>query len=201
MTRQTPATTDSSLWKRGLVLFLLILGIAGAVLYALFQRPGREPVPEEVLYPQAALVLGLPASPWPLAGPWGSLYPVLDLLPSSPGWEIRYNATLALARRGHPQVRLDILGEMLEERRQQRNFRIRLPDGRDLPDLAAARRTMLNALVAFREWHKHADAVRAVGPDHPDLQQLYAAVQHLTEHTDNALRAEARDTLLSIKAH
>src|SRR5437773_500375 len=38
------------------------------------------------------------------------------------GWEIRYNATLALARRGSSRTDLDVLARMLDESLQLRNF-------------------------------------------------------------------------------
>src|SRR5207249_3297183 len=52
------------------------------------------------------------------------------------GREIRYQATLALARRGSAQVagRLGVLAEMLDEDSQAKHFRTQLKDGREVAD-------------------------------------------------------------------
>jgi hypothetical protein len=75
-----------------------------------------------------------------------------------------------------------------------RNFRATLEDGRDVADESAARRTVLGALAAVAEWHKHADAVRAVGADNPDLQQVYRAIDKLTHSPNLVVRTEAEKT-------
>jgi hypothetical protein len=190
---------ESGLWKRGLVLFALLAALAGVVLYALFGQPGQE-VPKEALRLEpVVLVIGTSSAPLPAVLPWAGLYHLGDMLPSTKGWEIRYNATLALARRGSPHVRLDVLREMLDETRQLRNFRTQLQDGRDVPDETAARRTVVNALQAFRQWYKHKDAVEAVGSDNLDLQLIKAAIAKLAEDPNPVVRAEARETQLTVR--
>jgi len=42
---------------------------------------------------------------------------------------------------------------MLDEKRQMRNFRVQLDDGRTVPDEAKARETVLLALRALADWH------------------------------------------------
>src|ERR1700736_1810414 len=90
---------DSGLMRRGLLLLGLMTVLAVVVLYVALRRPDQE----------------VRAEPPLAAG-----------LPSAPGWEIRYNATVALARRGSPQLPLGVLCEMLDEDRQMRNFRATL---------------------------------------------------------------------------
>jgi hypothetical protein len=44
------------------------------------------------------------------------------------------------------------------------------------------------------EWHRHADAVRAVGPDSPQLKRLHGAVDKLTRSPNLVVRTEAEKT-------
>src|SRR5438874_1630645 len=79
--------------------------------------------------------------------------------PKSPsGWEIRYNAALALAHRGSAQildpVAWESLVEMLDEEQQLRNFTTLLSDGREVPDETAARLTVIGALKAVQTLHR-----------------------------------------------
>ena len=80
--------------------------------------------------------------------------------PKSPaGWEIRYNATLALARRGSPHVKdpevWDSLLEMLDAEQQLRNFRNKTEDGRrSRPTKTARTPTVISALQAVQELHR-----------------------------------------------
>src|SRR5438105_40976 len=67
-----------------------------------------------------------PAPPTATAGPR-----------NTPGFEVRYNATLALARMGSDRIvdRFDVLKEMLDEDQQLRSFRKRIDkDGNLLPE-------------------------------------------------------------------
>jgi hypothetical protein len=190
--------TDAGLWKRGLLLLALVGILAAVVLYAALHRE-PESVAEADKPGPIVLAIGAPAAELPLAISWGALLQVGEMLPSPPGWETRYNATLALARRGSAAVRLEVLGEMLDEHRQMRNFRTQLEDGREVVDQAAARQTILNALKAVRDWHQHPKAVRAVGPDNPELQRVYAAIDRLTDSPDRLLSTEAASTRDALK--
>src|SRR5262249_59428638 len=69
------------------------------------------------------------------------------------GLLIRYNAALALARRGSDQARLDLLRDMLHDEQQLQLFRTKLKDGRDVPDETAARTATVNALHAIAALH------------------------------------------------
>src|SRR5207247_2332274 len=112
---------------------------------------------------QAAAVFHAPNAAFPANLPWAALYEAGDALPSPPGWEVRYTATRVLAHHGSAKIRLDVLCEMLDERRQLRNFQAKLADGRVVPDEAAAAEEVVIALKAVSEWHKHSAAVQAVG--------------------------------------
>src|SRR5260370_18760445 len=76
--------------------------------------------------------------------------PAIATGPSSPpGWEVRYNATIALARRGSERVKdeqvWENLQEMLDEEQQLRNSRRKLKDGAEVPDEAGAPVTLIPA--------------------------------------------------------
>ncbi|MFO0809082.1 MAG: hypothetical protein U0746_10695 [Gemmataceae bacterium] len=115
--------------------------------------------------------------------------------PASPaGWEVRYNAALALARRGSDKatdpVILDTLKEMLDEPQQLRNFRTRLKDGREVPDDQAARETVVGTLRAVADLHrKRPDA---------DIAALRPVVAKLVESENPVVRTEAKATQLAI---
>ena len=164
--------TDSGLMLRGLLLLGLMAVLAGIVLYVVLRRPHLE-TPVEAAH---------------AAGP-----------ASARGWEIRYNATAALARRGSPRVPLDVLREMLDEEQQMRNFRVTLKGGQEVADESAARSTVLSALKATVAWHTHADAVRAVGADNPQLQQVFLAIDKLTHSPNLVVRTEAEKTRQALK--
>jgi hypothetical protein len=106
------------------------------------------------------------------------------------GLEIRYNAAAALARRGSDRVRLDVLGEMLDEPAQLQNFRTKLKDGREVADETAARNTVVTALKAVAELHRRR-------PDR-DLSALYPAVDALAAHGNAVVRAEAERTRVAL---
>lgn len=111
---------------------------------------------------------------------------------SPPGWEIRYNAVTALARRGSDRVRdhLEVLGEMLDEHRQLQNFRTTLKDGHDVADEQAAHATVVSALKAVTELHEKKPSL--------DLSTLAPVIEKLT-HSDNLIvRNEAERTRLAL---
>jgi hypothetical protein len=191
---------DTGLWRRGLLLLALVGTLAVVVLVVVLRGRGGDDVPEEGIRPEPLVPLvASPAATFPGSLSWGALYQLGEALPSPPGWEIRYNATVALARRGSPYVRLDVLREMLDEQRQMHNFRTALPDGRNVPDEAAARRTVLGALKAVRDWHRHQGAIRQVGPDSPELRSLYVAVDRLADSPNRVVSTEAQETRLALK--
>src|SRR5262245_19560399 len=98
---------NSGLHQRGLLLLGLMLVIVAGIWYFGFFLPGS-------------------GQPGPAAQAATS-----KAQPSPKGWEIRYNAALALARRGSTHLPFDVVREMLDENRQMANFRVQLHDGRE----------------------------------------------------------------------
>jgi hypothetical protein len=107
-----------------------------------------------------------------------------------PGLKIRYNATVALARRGSDKVRLGILQEMLDENQQQKNFLLRPKGGEETPDQATAILTVSTALQAVAELHRKAP--------NRDLSSLYPALEELAHNPNLAVRKEAERTLQAL---
>jgi hypothetical protein len=103
-----------------------------------------------------------------------------------PGLKIRYNATVALARRGSDQARVDVLQDMLNEPLQQQNFVLKRKNGEEVPDEATARVTVATALQAVAELHRK-------NPER-DLSRLYRAIEEIAEGKNAALQAEAERT-------
>ena len=113
---------------------------------------------------------------------------------SSPGWEVRYNAALALARRGSDKVKdpavWDTLLEMLDEQQQLRNFRAQLRDGLEVPDESAARVTVISALRAVTELHRKQPTM--------DLTELNEPIAKLAQSDNPVLSNEAKQTQLAL---
>lgn len=128
----------------------------------------------------SAMMTGCQKPPLPAPSPTGSA--------SRPGWEIRYNAVTALARRGSDRIKdhLDILSEMLDEDQQLANFRTKLKDGREVPDEQAARSTVTSALKAVAELHEKKPNL--------DLSSLTPRIEKLTQSSSLIVRSEAERT-------
>src|SRR5262249_5156598 len=117
---------------------------------------------------------------------------------SRPGFEIRYNATVALARRGSDQIkdRLPVLAEMLDEELQLRNPWQRVKEGKlvpyseGMPDAVAARTDVESSLKAIVELHRKR-------PD-LDLSELDEPIRKLTQSSNEVLRQEAQRTLIAL---
>lgn len=111
------------------------------------------------------------------------------------GFEIRYNAVVALARRGSPKIdpeRIELLKEMLDEPVQLYNWRVRIVEGKEVAfekagaDPVAARTCVESALKAIVELHhKRPDL---------DLSALKPAIEKLKQSSNPALRTEAERT-------
>jgi hypothetical protein len=189
---------NSGLTHRGLAL-LGVMAAVVVVVWATLFRQSRQTPPEATAKPDLPAALVCPMiGVFPASVPWSSVVRMDEMMPSAPGWGVRYNAVVALARRGSPDLPFDVLSEMLDEDRQMRNRRTRLQDGREVPNEAAARGIVLVALKVFAEWHKHANAVKAAGPDNPGLKRVYAAVEKLTHSPNNVVRMEAANVKLSL---
>jgi hypothetical protein len=109
---------------------------------------------------------------------------------SAPGWEVRYNATLALARRGSDKLRLDVMEEMLDQDRQMQNFRTRPKNGPETIDERGACEAIVGALDRLVELHRQRPEL--------DLSEVYPAVETLRRSPNPAVRARAERTLIAL---
>ncbi|MBI1832424.1 MAG: hypothetical protein HYR84_13355 [Planctomycetes bacterium] len=124
---------------------------------------------------------------------WYAIYQLGETLPSAPGWEVRYNAATALARRGSDNVPWLIVREMLDEKQQRRNFRVRHADGRDVYDDASARANVISALRAIAAWHDKRKAEKnATVP--AELRAIYPIVETLASSSFDELKMQAEKT-------
>ncbi len=182
---------DKGLVIRGLFLLAAIGGLVTFVLAVIFWRPDENrPIapPAEPRVPMAILPAALAG--YPAGVSWPAIYQLGETLPSGPGWEVRYNAATTLARRGSAHVPWKLIREMLDERQQMLNYRVRHPDGHDVHDEAAARANMISALKALTVWHeKQPDAVRSAVP--AELREIYPLVDKLAESPFGELKMQA----------
>lgn len=126
-----------------------------------------------------------------LAGCKQPVAPTVSGQPAGNGWEVRYNAALALAQRGSPKfldpATIDVMIELLDEQQQINNFRLTMKDGRTVGNSSAARMCLLSGLRAISEYRVQiADA---------DLSPLRPAVEKLAASQDPNLAKEARALL------
>jgi hypothetical protein len=79
---------------------------------------------------------------------------------ADPGLVVRINADLALARRGSPATRLDLLEQMLDEDCLRQTFHyVRTDTGEERPNADKAALVVGDALKAVRELHRHKPAL------------------------------------------
>jgi hypothetical protein len=182
---------DKELVKRGMLLFGMMLILVTLVGFVLFRPRETAPAVQSGYSELVALATANPLGVFPAQVNWPALAALGKDLRSAPGWEVRYNATLALARLGSSQLPLDVLREMLDEEQQMRNFRIYFVDGKQINDEYAARKTVLNALECFVQWHSHKDAVKAIGEENLKLKQVYAAIDSLAASENQVVREKA----------
>jgi hypothetical protein len=105
----------------------------------------------------------------------------------TPGLRIRYNAAVALARRGSARAPVDLLKQMLDESEQLDENRLRYrKDGREAADEATAHDVVQTALRAVAELHRKNPSV--------NLAPLDTAVDKLKQSADAAVRKEAERT-------
>jgi hypothetical protein len=111
------------------------------------------------------------------------------------GYHVQPQAVLALARRGSPNTPLDALQELLDEKRLGEIIVIHnRQSGQEEPDTALIYETISNALRALVRLHrKRPEDVRLV-------KRFRPVVERLTHHESDALKAEARETLLALGA-
>lgn len=187
---QPTTEPDRGLVQRGLVLLGLLAALAVVVVMIIVQRPSapdRSSASEPLVLPVISGASGFPA-----AVPWHDLAALGEQLPSPTGWEIRYNAALALARRGSKHTPWPTIREMLDPERQRHNFRARVAGATILADEEAALRTVHATLAAIAEWHKKQDGPKA--DISSDLQLIYADVDRLAESDNTPIRVQADRT-------
>jgi hypothetical protein len=106
-----------------------------------------------------------------------------DSITKFPGSRIRFNATVALARRGSNKVRLGMLGQMLDERGLGDNFKVKLEDGQEVADEGLVATTVITALRALTTFH-------AKQPNQ-NLSELEPALLKLRQSRNMVLSGEA----------
>jgi hypothetical protein len=111
------------------------------------------------------------------------------------GWEIKYNAAQALARRGSLKTPLDVLEQMLDEERQRRSARITIDQGKqgkkEVPYEPMAQETVLAGLRALVVLHQKQPEL--------DLSRFDAPLARLEQSGNLVLRTEALKTRQALK--
>jgi hypothetical protein len=180
---------ETGLAKRGLLLLGFMVALAAVVLFILLKGP-TTPTRTEQRLERPVVPLIQAAAPFPGSLPWATFVQLAEQAPSAPGWEIRYNAALALARRGSPHTPWHIVHEMLDIEQQRRNFRVELRSGKIVADEEAALRTVYNTLGAIADWHKKTTTDR-MGQLPEGLARVYEDVDRLTQSSYAELRVQA----------
>jgi hypothetical protein len=102
------------------------------------------------------------------------------------GFKVQANATNALARRGSPRVRLDLMAQMLDADGLRKTFLIRGRSAPDQPDEALVVLTLNDTLKALAQ-------LRGKRPE-MNLDRFKPLVDELTRSDNAAIRAEALQT-------
>jgi hypothetical protein len=104
---------------------------------------------------------------------------------TKPGFKVQANAVIALARRGCPEVPLNLLEMMLSPDDLRRTFVLQpKKGGPDRPDEGLVNLTVINALKAAAELRKKCPKL--------DLSGLRPAVERLTQDSNPAVQVEAK---------
>ncbi len=185
------AQEDKALVMRGMFLLTLIGVLVTFVLVLIFWRTAPPPsVSERPPEQWIAAALAPTAAEPPGHIWWPAVFQMRDSLPSTPGWEIRYNAAATLARRGSANVPWPLIGEMLDEKQQLRNHRVRLPNGRYVYDEVTARAFTIIALKALATWHEK----QTKGTPSTELRELYQRVDELAQSPHEEVKKQAEQT-------
>jgi hypothetical protein len=113
-------------------------------------------------------------------------------LVQQPGFRVRANAGIALARRGSPRVRLDLLRDMLDLERLRGTFVLEdKKTGAQQPDEALAALTVTDTLKALIPLRRKRPEL--------DLSALAPAVERLTQDPNPAIQAQAGETQLQLR--
>lgn len=182
--------SDSGLMKRGILLFVFVGIIATAALYLALQPGQTPPAASQTVGNQWTVpVAVMPVGQFPGGVQWMAVWQANQHMPSSRGWEVRYNATITMGRLGEKDLDLGILREMLDEKKQRLNFAVLTDDGKVVTDVRSANKTVLNALDAFLMWHKKNK--ENISKDNADLDQVYEQIAELKNSENQVLRTEA----------
>jgi hypothetical protein len=104
----------------------------------------------------------------------------------TPGLRVRFNAAVALARRGSPKVNLFLLKDMLDPVFLREELLVLPKSGPDKPDPASVSQTLVTALKAVAELHRQRPET--------DLSELRPAIDALASDPNPVLREEAEKT-------
>jgi len=108
------------------------------------------------------------------------------------GWDIRYTAVIALARRGSDRIKdhFDTLADMLDEPQQRANCTNRSAGGQESVDEPLVTGIITGALKAIVELHRRRPEM--------DLSPLTPAIDKLTQSDNPVIRTEAAKTKLAL---
>jgi hypothetical protein len=116
-------------------------------------------------------------------------------LTTKKGFKVQANATIALARRGSPRVRLDLLQEMLDPERLREVFVLRISQrgkgSEDQPDESMVAVTLTDSLKALVPLHRKRPEMK--------LDRFMPLVEKLTENDNVAIRTEAEQTQMALR--
>lgn len=113
---------------------------------------------------------------------------------SEDGWRIRYNATVALLRRGSDEVPWRTVREMLDEKQQLKNCEFQHPDGRTIPDESLARSFVITALKAVSEWQRKQTEAGKKTDANEALPEIRTQVELLAQSPIPELKVQAEKT-------
>ena len=110
-----------------------------------------------------------------------------------PGFEVQVNANIALARRGSPLVRLDLLAEMLDPEELSKVFLLQTPDGKEVVNETLVSVTLLGTLRAVSELSKRRPEFRS------KVEALLPKIEALASGSNREVSAEAKKTMGVVK--
>src|SRR5688572_29239137 len=105
---------DTGLAQRGLLLLGGMTALVIVVLLIVLRNPDG-PSKSPAKRNDVVIPVFVAPAPFPAGVAWPSLVQLSDQLPSAPGWEVRYNAAVALARRGSLKTPWPVVRDMLDE--------------------------------------------------------------------------------------
>jgi hypothetical protein len=114
---------------------------------------------------------------------------------TKPGFNVRANATIALARRGSPRVKPALLEEMLDADRLSTIFVLRGKTSADKPDEALVVQTLTNTLKALCKLaEKRPEVISGAA-----RERIVALVNELAKSSNATVRTEAEEAQLRLE--